>query len=139
MDSLDKVVDHFDSLENKPLLQKLIVVHELLDHSEQPHTQQSLNLQAIVLFPFMPFGRRVLAFLGHFLIKLVIGYAYINFADELEYQEDLVDCLVHLKAAHHDLDDVVDGVGVHYLLLDLLLFTLLIPKEDPLVIVVKAD
>lgn len=129
MDSLDKVVDHFDSLENKPLLQKLIVVHELLDHSEQPHTQQSLNLQAIVLFPFLPFGRRVLAFLGHF----------INFANELEYQEDLVDCLVHLKAAHHDLDNVVDGVGVHYLLLDLLLFTLLIPKEDPLVIVVKAD
>lgn len=69
MYSLDKVVDHFDSLENKPLLQKLIVVHELLDHSEQPHTQQSLNLQAIVLFPFLPFGRRVLAFLGNFLIK----------------------------------------------------------------------
>ena len=57
----------------------------------------------------------------------------------MENQEDLVDGFVHLKAAHHDLDDVVDGVGVHYFLLDLLLLTLLIPKEDPLVIVVKAD
>ncbi len=62
---------------------------------------------------------------------------YINFADELENQEDLVYGFVHLKAAHHDLDDVVDCVGICNLLLNLLLFTLLIPKEDPLVIVIK--
>lgn len=64
--------------------------------------------------------------------------SYIYLGNELKDQEDLVDGFVHLEAAYHDLDDIVDSLRVCNLLRDLLLLTLLIPEEDSLVVIVKA-
>ncbi len=71
-------------------------------------------------------------------IKYKGSDSYIYLGNKLKDQEDLVDGFIHLEAANHDLDDIVDGLGVCNLLRDLLLLTLLISEEDPLVVIVKA-
>jgi hypothetical protein len=58
---------------------------------------------------------------------------YLNLLKKREDDQDLVDSLVHLEAADHYFDDVVDRVDI------LLHLLLLVPHEDPFVVVVEAD
>ena len=131
------------SLEYEPLLHELVIVDELLDHSSETHYQVALMLpdghQAVhllvgALLRRLRWGeldqRRVL---GHRCALALLEP--LHFAEEGEDQDDLLDGLVHLQAAHHNLDDT----GHAEVLAGLLFFGLLVAEEDLLIVVIEGD